>query len=379
LVKNSPKDATKTQPKMTIREVVKNGLRRWCLDAGVWQGRRRQFFHKSKRAAEMQLAELKRDRAAVGNAWADLSPQDRAEVVRVLGEMRAASVTLAGVWQTYQTGATGRAVSNRSLGEAIGDLIAAKRKAGRRESYLANLAVHLKNFAKGRESLAVASVAMREVEAYVGAGKSPGSRATRANRLSTLLSFAVRRGWRSDNPCKLLERQRLDEKPPSVLTVGQCRALLAATLRVDAGFVPHLALLLFAGVRPAEARRLSWADVDLDAGLLRIEAAASKVRQRRVVELPGACLKWLRLGGDLPAANVRYRMQAAARAAGIVPWPRDVLRHSAASYWHALKGEVVTARNLGHSESVLHRHYRAVVTPEQAREFFEMSGTFDDS
>ena len=35
-------------------------------------------------------------------------------------------------------------------------------------------------------------------------------------------------------------------------------------------------------------------------------------------------------------------------------------------------GEVVTARNLGHSEAVLHRHYRALVMPAQARTFFEI-------
>ena len=47
-------------------------------------------------------------------------------------------------------------------------------------------------------------------------------------------------------------------------------------------------------------------------------------------------------------------------------------RHTAASYWHALKGEVVTARNLGHSEAILHRHYRALVTPTGAKSFFAL-------
>jgi len=47
-----------------------------------------------------------------------------------------------------------------------------------------------------------------------------------------------------------------------------------------------------------------------------------------------------------------------------------VLRHSAASYWHAVKGEAITARNLGHSEATLHAHYRALVTPSEAAKFF---------
>jgi hypothetical protein len=37
-----------------------------------------------------------------------------------------------------------------------------------------------------------------------------------------------------------------------------------------------------------------------------------------------------------------------------------------------MKGEVVTARNLGHSETVLHHHYRALTTPAEARDFFAL-------
>jgi len=55
-----------------------------------------------------------------------------------------------------------------------------------------------------------------------------------------------------------------------------------------------------------------------------------------------------------------------------VPWPRDVLRHFAASYWHAINGEVVTARNFGHAQATLHAHYRALVTPKDAKAFFNL-------
>lgn len=357
---------------MTIRSIIKNGRPAYELDAGIVDGRRRRFFFRSKRAAERRLAALESDRAAVGDAWASLPAKDRAEAVRVLAEMRAAGVTLSGVWTAYQAGQAGRALVSKPIKEVIKELLAAKRQAKRRESYLDNLEIHLDDFAKGREAVSIASVGIKEVEAYLARAKSTGSRMTRLNRLSTLLSFAVRRGYMTANPCNLVEKVSTEWRKPAILTVTQCRAMLDASAMIDPKFIPHLALCLFAGVRPAEAARLKWADVDLVAGLLTIDAEDAKTRQRRVVELPDACVAWLRLGGDLPASGVRYRLAAVADAAGIKPWHRDVLRHTAASYWHAMKGEVVTARNLGHSEAVLHHHYRAITTTGEAEKFFAL-------
>jgi len=359
---------------MTIRSIIKNGKKQFQLDAGVSGGKRRRFFFSSRKAADLKLADLARDRKAVGSAWSDISARERVEVVHILGEMVAAGVTLAGVWQAHQTGATGKAaVVSRPISEVIKELLAAKRVALRRENYLDNLESHLLDFAKGREGVAIASVGLKEVEAYLAGAKSSGSRSTRLNRLSTLLSFAVRRGYMEKNPCELVERVTIEWHAPEILTVPQCKALLLASKKEDAAFLPHLALCLFAGVRPAEALRLTWDDVNLTTGLLTIDAEDSKTRSRRVVELPEACVAWLRLGGDLPAINVRKRLNAVATSAGIVPWPRDAMRHTAASYWHALKGEVVTARNLGHSEAILHRHYRALVTPTGAKSFFSIT------
>ena len=358
---------------MTISKILKNGKTGFQLDVRSSGGKRRRFFFSSRKVAEMKMADLARDRKAVGEVWTDLPPRDRAEVVEILDEMHKAGVTLAEVWRAYSSGKTEKTLPSITLRDAIKELLAAKRVALRRENYLDNLESHLLDFAKGREGVAIASVGLREVEAYLAGAKSSGSRSTRLNRLSTLLSFAVRRGYMEKNPCELVERVTIEWHAPEILTVPQCRALLLAARKEDAAFLPHLALCLFAGVRPAEALRLTWDDLNLTTGLLTIDAEDSKTRSRRVVELPEACVTWLRLGGDLPAINVRKRLNAVATSAGITPWPRDAMRHTAASYWHALKGEVVTARNLGHSEAILHRHYRALVTPAGAKEFFAIT------
>jgi hypothetical protein len=49
-------------------------------------------------------------------------------------------------------------------------------------------------------------------------------------------------------------------------------------------------------------------------------------------------------------------------------WKKDVLRHSAASYWLAVEPDVPRiAMELGNSPAVLFKHYREVVTDEEAK------------
>jgi hypothetical protein len=52
-------------------------------------------------------------------------------------------------------------------------------------------------------------------------------------------------------------------------------------------------------------------------------------------------------------------------------WPADILRHTAASYWLALTGDVgKCATVFGNSPKVFASHYNGLATPEDARKFF---------
>jgi hypothetical protein len=125
--------------------------------------------------------------------------------------------------------------------------------------------------------------------------------------------------------------------------------------------------------------KLHWADIDLDGCRLKISAQASKVRRARIVELCPASVAWLRiareLDAQLPVSNdSRKRTQARVRDyLHLDEWPKDVLRHSAASYWVAETQDAAqVALRLGNSVGILLRHYRAAVTRETARRFFSL-------
>lgn len=248
------------------------------------------------------------------------------------------------------------------ISKCIEAVLEAKRTANRTPRYLKSLGYYLRQFAAGREDKPLADFTVEDVESWLA--KYPGqySRQTWLNRLSTLFSFAVRRGYVAANPCDRLDRVTIDQKPPAILTPAQSRELLAACPTV---MRPYLVLGMFAGIRPEEIERMEWAQIDLDAATARVEG---KTRRRRLVPLhPRAVAELrkhpLRTGQVAPSSATIARWRGKARRVlGLERWPQDLLRHTAASYLLALHrdaGKVATM--LGNSSDVLLSHYHEPV------------------
>jgi hypothetical protein len=55
-------------------------------------------------------------------------------------------------------------------------------------------------------------------------------------------------------------------------------------------------------------------------------------------------------------------------------WPKDILRHTCASHWLAIVPDAQRiALQLGNSPAILLRHYRSIVTKEDAERFWSTS------
>ena len=88
--------------------------------------------------------------------------------------------------------------------------------------------------------------------------------------LSGIFRFAVRKGWRSDNPVVNLEadeRPRVESKEKRILEVAEIHALIKAT---PAKYRPVIQTAVFTGLRLSELLGLRWGDVDLARGVLRV-------------------------------------------------------------------------------------------------------------
>lgn len=260
----------------------------------------------------------------------------------------------------------------RKLIQVIKDCVEEKQRANRRSKYLEQFDWSLKLFAAGRENSPISRVTPEDVSAWLnGNGWGGETKRHYLGRLKTLFRFAMKRGYALSDPTETVALPSRVSKPPGILTVAECKKLLKTVLEHDKQLVPYCALCLFAGIRPEECRRLTWSD--MTDGYIRIEAAKSKTRKRRLVEITAPLDKWLELKGALPPPkNFRKQWKRIRDLSGL-KWTQDCLRHSFVSYSYSVHGAAKTAAIAGHSEAVLFAHYREVVTRKAADEFFKLT------
>lgn len=267
-----------------------------------------------------------------------------------------------------------------SLREAIALMIDEKREAGRREGYVRGLAGILKTITRHEPERAISTVTAADLLRWCTT--ESGNKITRQTYMrcaGVLFKFAVRRGWAQTNPLANVEPVTVDEQAPKILTPQQAADLMAwvRCRRPDA--LAFFSLSLFAGLRPDETSRIGWSSIDEVAATITVDSAASKTRRRRIVHIEPAACAWLadaRSHNALlpyPPRRRMHRQRQAAQALGLSRWPQDVLRHSAASYWYALTRDAArVAADLGHSVTVLMRHYRELVTSEASKRFWSI-------
>lgn len=274
-----------------------------------------------------------------------------------------------------------RSASSVTLRQAVVSLLFAKQSANYRPSYIRSLRQYLTLFCNGREDLPLSEITIFTVEEWFqGRKESLSARASNAGRLSALFAFCVRRGWMRENPCDQLERVRLDQKAPRILTVEQCANLMKFAKYSRPSSLAFFSLALFAGIRPEELQHVTWGNVDLVNGIVTIDAAASKVRRRRLVHLEPNALEWLQFAQDVGARLPFFRssrcrtVKAAGKHLGFTGWPQDVLRHSAASYLIAKSHDIAkVAKELGNSPGILLRHYQELVSAEDCIAFWSIA------
>lgn len=223
-------------------------------------------------------------------------------------------------------------------------------------------------------------------------GCSPGRVARIHAVLRAALSQAERWGLVARNVAKLVKAPQNTRPEVVPLTPAEARKLLeaAADDRLLALYSVGLAL----GLRLGEALGLHWADVDLDAGTLRVRTALQRVkgpdgwkltmvepkskRSRRTIPLPGSCVEALRAhrlrqmeerlaagtrwveqglvfttpkGTPIDPRNLLRRFHAVCELAGIGQRRFHDLRHTCASLLLAQNVHPrVVMETLGHSQ-----------------------------
>jgi len=199
--------------------------------------------------------------------------------------------------------------------------------------------------------------------------------------LHGLFVFALRRQWCDKNPIKLIEKRKVIEKEIVPLSISETERLLKISqipqnIRCSAA----VGLLVLAGIRPREVRRLEWRDIDLNENSITVRSVCSKTGGVRQVEICPALKSLLLksrnvLDGRICPQNFSRKWKNIRDAAGFKNvWVQDVLRHTFASY-HAKRFRDLPRLqlNMGHrDQSLLRSRYVNMggISTADARAFF---------
>jgi len=357
----------------------------WIYDAGMIDGKRVRLTKPTKEAAREAGIEFQAKVRYRGERLAVLDPVEVAGLVRESERLAAVGVTLKEAVDFYFLHSRPPS-GNLPIPELLNRWLAERgaKRSGKHSKNVRNCLIAM------IEDLDLAArpasgLSAGEIEAYLRRPEwSAETQRAYLRNLSAVFGWGVERGFLRVNPCaKVVCEEPGPRAPVTFLTPAQCRGLLGETARLDPDLLPFLVLAMFAGVRVAELDRSDRGAVDLVAGEMAVEAkntSRARGRDRRIVELSGNALAWLRAAeaaGFLapgPFCPFNFRKRWDACKAGVSPWPGNVLRHTFATYHYAMhRNEAALQVLLGHySSEMLHNHYRGLARRSDAEEFWSI-------
>jgi integrase len=265
--------------------------------------------------------------------------------------------------------------------EIVGEFLTAKRTDAVSHRYLLQLTQTLRRFEQSFPG-PILEVTAEKIDDWLRELKvTPRTRNGYLTQLRVFFGYAKQRGYlpRSEaTEPEALKKAKVGDTDTEVFMPAEMEKLMrAAPLHM----IPLLALGGFAGMRAAEISRLDWSAVDLERGIIELRAGQAKTASRRIIPVSENLKAWLSLvpreGPVLPDKDFFRQATALARKIGL-RWPHNVLRHSFISYRLAIVPDAAQiAIEAGNSPTVIFKHYRELVTSDDASEWFGITPPVD--
>ena len=199
--------------------------------------------------------------------------------------------------------------------------------------------------------------------------------------IGSLLHFARRQKYLSRDIVEEIaeiDLGRNETTQTAIFTPDEMRRLLN---HCPVDLISPLAIGAFCGLRTSEIGRLDWRFVDLATGFIRIEANMAKTATRRLVPIPDNLREWLKpiaqkegpINPSTDDRGLNHRLVRGPARSAQVAWVKNGLRHSFCSYRLAQTSDAAkVALEAGNSPTMIFRHYRELVTPDQAQDWFSI-------
>lgn len=203
--------------------------------------------------------------------------------------------------------------------------------------------------------------------------------------LSACLSWAVGQEILESNPCVRVKKERARTRERFLSTREAAELFKVMEQMEERGrlspiFGDIIRLLLLTGARKTEIQELSWSEVDLDGGLIRLSRERSKTGEK-VVVLGNLAVELLRrrrrksafvfpssLAPGRPTSGIQKAWERVRKEANLTDVRIHDLRHSFASFAAARGASlVVIGKALGHAQaSSTHRYTHLTSDPVRA-------------
>lgn len=424
--KRKKKAAPLTPVKDVSREKMGKACWRLSIPASFSDsGKREQRFYPSYKKALAAAGEIKLGKVAVDAGIVELTQAQAVEALsaldilegsgigvvdacRLVKRMQEAGIgDIAEIEHAFKLGAAQirHEKKSPSWSEAAWEMVRVKEKiTRRRERILQQIRYMIRRMEKRCPDFCVrpiGGITGEECRAAFGrAFDSPIQQDKARVVFSGVWTLAMKRGWALSNPTRMLDALKTQEREIRALTPEEVERLLLAcrpplpddSSQLDLTSVqPAVAILVFAGIRPEELMRLTWEDVSFEDGVITVRAAASKTGGARHVTICEALLAWLSLVPEKERKDAiipgywRSRWEAVRNRAGWgkkKPWPKDVLRHTFASYHAKTYADFGKLQmEMGHrSAELLRNRYTnmAGLTGEMVRRFWGIIPKLDE-
>jgi len=368
---------------------------RWCISY-YQEGRRRRETRSTRDDATDRAKEIA---TAIHNQTASgvmLTGIDRDVYVRALEALKPLGVTLHDAVEAY-TKARSKLqelslndvidfylrhnptdLPQKTVKEVADELLEAKRRDRSSAAYLKDLKTRLPHIAAAFPG-PIGQVTQGQISDWLRS--LPGSMRSRINYrrlIVTLWRFARQRGY------LLRDRATEADMVPTVkddaaeIEIFRPADFAKLISKASSELVPFLAIGAFTGLRHAEILRLEWEDVRFAQGFVEVKAKKAKTAQRRLVPIQPNLAAWLapycgRTGKVCSWIRIGRTASVLAKDSGI-SWPKNGLRHSYASYRLAqCQDAPKVALEMGNSPAMIFRHYRELVTPQDAAMWWNIS------
>jgi integrase len=365
------------------KERRRNGVY-WVVSLGrkYTGGSRQRHYFRNRKEAKQFVVHSEESRRRLGSEAFVLPISLRAEALVCSQRLEPWNATLTQAVEFFLRNIP-RPEAAKSMQELSDDFLTSRKAMNCRRRTIVQYECYLRVICAEFGKVDVTRILRQDIEDWLEESEwSPRTRKNYLVTLTTILNFAVGRGYRTDNPAAHIDRPILDDRPVGILIVEQARGLLRVAKEFDPEMLPALAISLFAGLRRSEVFALDWSEIDQDHRTIEVKGIKAKTRQRRLVSVADNLGEWLmphsKVGGPVcPERSIDVfseRLRELAVKAQISPWPHNAMRHSFGSYFLGkTKDENLTASEMGNSPEVIIKHYRALVRNADVTRYWRLT------